>query len=141
MESISLVVCGDPVAQGRPRFSTHGDFPLAYDPAKSRDYKDYIKLAASQQMQGKLPLDGALALSLCVFRPIPKFFSRKKAVLAEKGEILPITRPDLDNYEKGIIDALKGICWKDDSQICKHKEPFGKYYSTRPRIEVIITQI
>ena len=138
---IRLVIYGEPVAQGRPRFTTAGGFPHAYDPAKSRGYKNYIKLAAIEQMQGKTPLEGALALQLRVYRPIPKSMSKKKAALAECGELRPITKPDMDNYIKGIKDALKGICWLDDSQIVAYKEPFGKYYSNKPRVEVEIEQV
>ena len=129
------------MAQGRPRFSTAGGFARAYDPAKSRDYKDYIRLAAAEQVKGQAPLDGALMLSLKVYRAIPKGFSKKKADAAERGEIRPITKPDLDNYVKGIKDALRSICWHDDSQIVAYKEPFGKYYSEKPRIEIEVETI
>lgn len=139
--AINLTIYGDPVAQGRPRFSTQGGFVRAYDPAKSRDYKDYIKLAAAEHMRGSPPLDGALVLSVRVYRPIPKQFSRKKALLAEQGQILPTTKPDLDNYVKGIKDALKSICWKDDSQIVAYKEPFGKYFSENPRVEIDVEEM
>jgi len=138
---MKLVIYGNPVAQGRPRFSTAGGFARAYDPAKSKDYKDYIKLAAAVQMKGQEPLGGALGLSLRVYREIPKSMSAKKRGLAEAGKIRPITKPDTDNYVKGIKDALKGICWQDDSQIVDYKEPFGKWYSSTPRIEVEVTEI
>ena len=138
---ISLVVYGDPVAQGRPRFSTAGGFVKAYDPAKSRDYKDYIRLAASAQMQGQKPLDGALTLGIRVYRDIPKSMSKKRAAAAEAELLRPTTKPDLDNYVKGIKDALKGICWHDDSQVVAYREPFGKYYSKKPRVEVEVEQV
>ena len=133
---MKLTVYAEPVAQGRPRFSTQGGFVRAYDPAKSRDYKDYISLAAADQLKGQPPLDGALTLSVRVYRSIPKSFSKKKAEAAERGEIRPTTKPDLDNYVKGIKDALHSICWHDDNQIVAYHEPFGKFYSTTPRIEV-----
>jgi Holliday junction resolvase RusA-like endonuclease len=138
---INLTVYGEPVAQGRPKFSTQGGFVRAYDPAKSRDYKDYIRLAAAEQMRGQAPLEGALALSVRVYRPMPKQFSLKKIDRAQLGKIRPITKPDLDNYVKGIKDAQKSIFWKDDSQIVAYKEPFGKYYSVTPRIEITIEEM
>jgi len=140
---MKLIIYGSPVAQGRPKFSTAGGFTRAYDPAKSRDYKDYIRLAAAEQMRGKEPLEGALALSIRVYRSMPSTLqkNKKKSALAEAGVIRPITKPDLDNYVKGIKDALKSICWNDDSQIVAYKEPFGKYYSLTPRIEVEIAEV
>lgn len=136
---MKLIIYGEPVAQGRPKFSTVNGFARAYDPEKSRDYKDYIRLAAAEQLRGEKPLNGALALSVRVYRAIPKSMSKKCRTLAECGKIRPITKPDLDNYVKGIKDALKSVCWNDDSQIVAYKEPFGKYYSDTPRIEVEIT--
>lgn len=137
---IELVIYGEPVAQGRPKFTTQGGFARAYDPAKSRDYKDYVKLAAASQMKGRPPLEGALELSVRVYRTIPKSFSQKKAAQAEQRTLLPTTKPDLDNYIKGIKDALKGICWQDDSQVVSYVEPTGKYYSITPRIEVTVKE-
>ncbi len=66
--------------------------------------------------------------------------SKKRAVAAERGEIRPTTKPDLDNYLKAIKDALKGICWRDDSQVVAYREPFGKYYSAKPRVEVDVLE-
>jgi len=133
---INITILGEPVAQGRPRISTQGGFARAYDPAKSRDYKDYIRLAASQQMNGQAPLQGALSLSVRVYRATPKSMSAKKAKQAEAGQVRPTTKPDVSNYIKGREDALNGIVWQDDSQIVSYHEPFGKWYSYRPRIEV-----
>jgi Holliday junction resolvase RusA-like endonuclease len=40
-----------------------------------------------------------------------------------------------------LFPALKSICWNDDSQIVAYREPFGKYYSETPRIEVEVLQL
>lgn len=48
---LTFTIPGEPTAQGRPRFSTHGGFVKAYDPEKSRNYKAYVKLLASEAMQ------------------------------------------------------------------------------------------
>ncbi|KZS45727.1 hypothetical protein AWU65_07270 [Paenibacillus glucanolyticus] len=135
---IQFTVYGEPVAQGRPKFSTAGGFVKAYDPAKSRDYKDYVRLAAAEHAPKSL-LEGPVGMMLTVYRSIPKSFSKKKAAAAEAGEIRPTTKPDVDNYLKGVKDALKGVIWKDDSQVV---EVFTqKKYSGRPRIEVKIKEL
>lgn len=132
---ITFTVYGEPVAQGRPRASTQGGFVRLYDPKKSKDYKDYVRLAATEHAPAAL-LEGPLGMVLTVYRSIPKSFSKKKAALAEEGEIRPVSKPDVDNYLKGVKDALKGVIWKDDSQVV---EVFAqKRYSARPRIEVKI---
>lgn len=140
---INILVVGEPVAQGRPKFSARNGFIKAYDPAKSRDYKDYVRLAAAEQMQGKELLQGALKLSICIYRTAPQAIAGKpkKAEEAERGDIRPTTKPDLDNYVKGVKDALKGVVWGDDSQIVDYIQPFGKFYSAKPRIEIMVKTI
>ncbi|WCK55407.1 RusA family crossover junction endodeoxyribonuclease [Aneurinibacillus sp. Ricciae_BoGa-3] len=132
---ITFTVYGEPIAQGRPRATTINGHVRMYDPAKSREYKDYIKLAAADHAPTVL-LEGPLSLVVKVYRPIPKSFSKKKTAAAETGQIRPTTKPDADNYLKGIKDALKNIMWKDDSQIVS--VTVTKFYSQRPRIEVSI---
>jgi Holliday junction resolvase RusA-like endonuclease len=135
MNMIEFTVYGEPVAQGRPRATTIAGKVRMYDPAKSRDYKDYIRLAASQEAP-ETPLEGALLLVVDIYRPIPKSFSKKKTAQAEAGEIRPTTKPDVDNYIKTIKDALKNIMWRDDSQVVEVVA--RKWYSQKPRIEVEI---
>jgi len=135
---IEFVFYGEPVAQGRPRFTMRSGYARAYDPEKSRRYKDALRQEVKDRMAGRAPLEGALVLQVRIYRSIPKAFSKKKADMAERGLLRPETRPDVDNYVKGIKDALNGICWKDDSQIVAYAEPFGKYYSREPRVEVAV---
>lgn len=135
---IHFTVYGEPVAQGRPKFSTAGGFVKAYDPAKSRNYKDYVRLAAAEHAPASL-LEGPIGMMLTIYRSMPKSFSKRKAAAAEAGELRPTTKPDVDNYLKGVKDALKGVIWKDDSQVV---EVFvQKRYSSRPRIEVKIKDL
>ena len=36
---VEVVIPGEPIGQGRPRFARRGTFVTAYDPPKSRDWK------------------------------------------------------------------------------------------------------
>lgn len=135
---IEFTVLGEPVAQGRPRASTiHGKVRM-YDPNKSKDFKRYVKLVASQHAPKALLL-GPLTMSVTVYKPSLKSFSKKKKAAAEAGTLRPITKPDVDNYVKGIKDAMKGVIWKDDSQVVDLL--VSKFYSERPRIEVRIESL
>lgn len=49
------------------------------------------------------------------------------------------TRPDTDNYVKGILDALNGIVVKDDSKIVDIVAQ--KFYSDTPRIEAVVSEL
>ncbi len=132
---IKLIIPGIPVAQGRPKFGKGH----AYDPQKSRDYKAYVALMASNQMNTP-PMKEALRLTVKIYRPMPKNFSKKKQAAAEDGDIRPMTKPDLDNYIKGVKDALNGIVWADDSQVVEYG-PSGKWYSDQPRVEIWVKEV
>ena len=138
MREYRAVVLGEPVAQGRPRFSRQGGFVKAYDPAKSRDYKQYVRLVAAQDAPA-VPVTGAVLLSLKIYRAIPKSMSKRKREVALAGRLRPTTKPDVSNVLKGVEDALKGVWYADDSQIVGYGE-LGKWYSERPRIEVTMAE-
>lgn len=136
--AIEFTVYGEPVAQARPRATTINGRVKMYDPKKSSEYKNYIRLVASQHAPKEL-LDGPLQLDVKIYKPTLKSFSKKRKALAEQGILRPTTKPDVDNYVKAIKDALKNVIWKDDSQVVDLQ--VSKYYSEKPRIEVKIEQI
>ena len=132
---IKFTVPGQPVAQGRPKFTTIGGHARAYDPKKSVDYKKIVAYHAMQHKPKQL-LKGELEVEILIFKECLKSFSRKNMELAELGQLRPITKPDADNYAKGPLDAMKGIIWKDDGQIVDLIA--RKFYSSRPRIEITV---
>lgn len=132
---IEFTVYGEPVAQGRPRATTQGGHVRMYDPEKSSNYKQYVKLTASNHRPPELLVD-ALTMKVRIYRPMPKSFSKKKQQMAKDGALRPTTKPDCDNYLKTIKDALNGVIWKDDSQVVE--VTVGKFYSDAPRVEVEI---
>mgnify|MGYP000932564781 CR=1 FL=1 len=139
MREYKAVVLGEPIAQGRPRFSRQGGFVKAYDPPRSRDYKQYIKLVAREDAP-EAPVTGAVVLSLKIYRAVPKSMSKKKREAALVGRLRPTTKPDISNVLKGVEDALKGLWYVDDSQIVGYGE-LGKWYAERPRIEITMQEI
>ena len=136
---LSFVVRGEPVAQGRPKFTTASGYPRAYDPKPSAEYKQYIRMVASEEMGDIPPLPGPLDLVVRVYRHIPSSWSRKKNSSARDGVLRPTTKPDLDNYVKAVKDALKSVCWGDDSQVVGLEA--YKYYSDHPRVEIEIAEV
>ena len=57
----------------------------------------------------------------------------------QQGLILPTKKPDTDNIAKAILDALNGLAYYDDAQICQLE--VYKFYSDEPRAEVYIFDI
>lgn len=132
---ISFTVYGEPVAQGRPRFTTIGGHVRAFDPQKSYNYKQLVRIEALKVKPQEL-LQKAIRLEIRACRSIPKSFSKKRQILAAQGDIRPTTKPDIDNIVKGIKDALKGVIWRDDSQVVEVIA--SKWYSNEPRVEIDI---
>ena len=60
----------------------------------------------ARQHAPDVPLAGPVRLSLLFVLPKPK---RKVTV--------PVTRPDLENLCKGLLDSWNGVLWNDDSQV------------------------
>lgn len=121
---------GDPVAKGRPRFTRQG---RAYTPAKTREYESYGKALAKTKWQQQ-PYDGPVHAEIMVYLAPPKSWSRKKRLAALNGEVLPTTRPDLDNYCKAALDILNEVVVKDDS--CVISVLTAKLYSNSPRVAI-----
>lgn len=91
-----------------------------YDPPEQVSYKNYVgTICKTWMVKRRIPLlRGPVALGVQVFYPHPE-----KAVRRYFKDSVP----DLDNIVKNIKDALKGIAWIDDRQVC-HYLPSGKWY-------------
>ena len=135
---IKFTILGEPVAQGRPRAGIRNGKVNMRDPMKSRNFKQYVRLVASQNAPEEL-LEGPLFLEVKVYKPLLKKFSKKKRLEAEQGLIRPATKPDVDNYAKGILDGLNSVLWKDDNQVVDLH--VSKWYSEKPRIEVTVKEL
>ncbi len=106
MRSEVLIYDLRPIPAPRPRVTRWG----TYNDPKYTAYKDTIK---SLTKMGK-PFDGAIRMTILFQFAKTKSWSKKKKANA----YWHTQRPDTDNLTKGIQDALNGIAYKDDSQIC-----------------------
>lgn len=138
MSEIKIMIPGQPAPQGRPRFARRGNFVSTYDPPESKKYKKHVQYHAKKFAPEKL-FEGALEVEVLVYKKSLKSFSSKKRIDAESGILRPTTKPDADNYAKGVLDALKEIIWKDDGQVVDLIA--RKYYSEKPRVEVRVKEI
>lgn len=58
---------------------------------------------------------------------------------ADRSRLWPHVKPDLDNYLKLILDALNGIFWRDDGQVCAITS--AKVYGHPPRSIVRVSPL
>lgn len=66
----------------------------------------------------------------------PSSFNNNETLLSEIGIIRPITTPDWDNIGKKYCDMFNQNVWLDD-RLCV-SGTVNKYYSIKPRIEIIL---
>lgn len=117
--TLKFNIPGEPCAQGRPRFAVFHGHAVAYDPAKSKNYKSFVKMLAMAAMDEQewkyteLPL----RIAICAWESIPKSKTKKFRQDALEGKEFPTVKPDLDNVAKTIMDALSGVVYKDDKQV------------------------
>ena len=126
---ITIVVNGEAVAKGRPRITKRG---FAYTPAATRKYQAHARLAAGLAMADRPPLHGPARLELLVELPVPASWSKRKHAAAIKGDVLPTSRPDLDNFVKSGLDAMNTIVIVDNSQIVEVQA--RKTYGDQPKL-------
>jgi len=96
----------EPTAKGRPRVTRSGH---AFTPTKTVQAEHRIQRQVSDEFPYP-PLEGPLEVGIVVRLLKPKSAPKKRITW-------PISRPDVDNYAKLVLDALNGILWRDDSQV------------------------
>ena len=132
-DPITVVIAGPPVAKARPRATRRG---FVYTPAHTRKFEAHGRLAAQLAMGGRPPIEGPVRLELLAELPIPASWSQKKRASAVTGDVLPISRPDLDNYVKSGLDSINEIVIRDDCQIVEVRA--RKRYSNVPKLVMTI---
>lgn len=128
---IELTIYGIATAQGRPRFFRRGNFVGTYDPDKSHNWKDYVRSCVLNELKHRPLLETALLMRIAFFLPRPKTLPKKVMWHTKK--------PDLDNLAKAVKDALKGICYRDDSQIISLLTTKA-YAGDRPMVVITIDE-
>ena len=115
-DGVSVAIPGRPVAQGRPRGTARGGFVRFYDPKQSKAWKESAAVWMRQAMRGRALLDGPLAVGMLIVFPCPKSDYRKRAPMPRRWHI---SKPDVDNVVKIVLDAANLSIWLDDSQVCR----------------------
>ena len=140
---IKLVIYGEPVPQGRPRFARIGKYVHAYDPAKSKNYKQLVRFWATQQLKkidGFKPFENALVVEIVFYLPIPASWKKTKRMNAANGVVRPVSKNDIDNLYKSVTDALNGLLWVDDG-IITDAHIKKRYTAEVSRTEIVVQEV
>ena len=98
-------VIGKPKGKARPRFD--GRHKRIFTPSSTADYERLVRQAYISS--GGYLLSETEPIKILIIAQFKKAVSSKKTA--------PTMKPDNDNIEKAVCDALNGIAYRDDSQI------------------------
>lgn len=127
---IRFTVPGEPRGWARARTGQGHHFV----DGKTRSAKQVIASWAIEA--GAQLTSGPVLLHVNAYLGIPQSASKKRQAAMLAGDELPTKKPDFDNIQKLIGDALNGVVWRDDVQITD--AVFRKRWSDQPRIEIEI---
>ena len=137
-EAKQLILYGDPVGKGRPRFAKRGGHVQAYTPEKTVEYEDRLK-AAWVETHGNFGFPEKVPLCMVVLAYVKPAESlskkRRQALLGTPC----LKKPDADNIAKIVMDGLQGVAFPDDAAV--YCVSSTKIYDETPRIEVAIWEV
>lgn len=134
---IAFTVPGKPLGKQRPRFSRKGTVVRTYTPRQTAEYERLVK--ESYIAAGGEKLEGAIGATIYGYFEPPKSVSKKQREQMLKGDISYIKKIDSDNLAKSILDALNGVAYDDDAQVCLLI--VQKLYAETARVEVVLEEI
>jgi len=135
MKEIIIKIETEAVGKGRPRFTRYGS---TYTPTKTKNFEKLIAneyiLQSNNYIFDKVPIN----VSVIIEKNIPKSATKKHRaeLLSQKWNI---TKPDIDNCLKSILDALNGVAYQDDNQVSSISA--YKINSTRNFITIKIAEL
>ncbi len=136
----------DGIPRAQPRARSRGKFPGVYDPGTANDWKSIVRAAFAPWRPDTL-LDEPLKIDIDWYFARPKTFNRRtreayggKSKDIPKGSVLHSSKPDRDNADKAVLDALQDLgYYRDDALVCDgHLRKFYHGEGGRPGARVRI---
>lgn len=134
MKQIVFEIPGEVVGKGRPRFTNGGH---AYTPERTRLYERTVR-RAYKQAGGEI-FDAPVHIDIEAVSGVQKSASKSARIRRLAGEELSIRKPDLDNVEKIVLDALNGLAYSDDVSVVSVRKIKGRY-EEEPRLIVRVRE-
>ena len=129
MISYTIIFEMKPKACPRPRLGKFGTF----NPKDYTAWKYAFGLIAKQHI--KKPITGPVTLEILFQFKKSKYWSKKKKAAANWHT----QKSDIDNLQKSVLDALNGIAYVDDSQVCDLSAM--KVWGDEDQIQVFLMEI
>lgn len=121
--TLQLFIPGEPIAQPRQRHRIVGKgreaYVQSYVPTTHpvQGWKAAIIASVKQMPHGYHVKDEPVGLEILFQFERPESHRKKRGGLAKGAPRFKTSKPDLDNLEKAVKDALTGVLWHDDAQV------------------------
>ena len=137
---MKFVIDIEPKPQARHRSTIKNGRISTYEDKEMKFWKNNLAYLIKSQ-KPECWANCALKMVITFFIRPPQYIAKvkKNQEALEAETMLVMVKPDLDNYEKALMDAINGICYHDDGQVAK--KIARKVYSNDPRIEFEISKI
>lgn len=138
MRETTIEIPGKPQGKARPKVvrnkytgKSHG-----ITPQQTQDYESLVRWCW-QSAGGVSFGDDLLDVHITAEFAIPKSYSKKRVREIEENHLRPTCKPDLDNIQKVVLDALNGLAYTDDAQVVRIS--CEKKYAADGRERVVVS--
>lgn len=135
MRSIVFEIKGRVQGKARPRLGAGGH---TYTPATTRLYERKIQRAFREK--GGLMLSGPLHVDIEIVYGVQQSASKRERMRKLNGDEIAMMKPDIDNVEKIVYDALNRVAYQDDASIVSSRTIKGRY-EEEPRLIVRLREM
>lgn len=139
----TIVIMGPPSRWMRPGEYTDPKTGISrrITDKKAEAGKKKIADEARLAYRGERPATGPVLVHFMFVFAIPKSWPPALIQAAHEARVMHIADPDLDQLVKQCKDALKGIAYVDDNQVCGYHPAPAKRYGGPERTEITIQVI
>ena len=129
---MQFTIYGKPKGKDRPRFGQG----RTYTAPATKEYEDRVKFEYARQCRNRR-FEGNVKVDIVAYTEPQKALPKKKREELI-GQYYP-SKPDCDNIEKIVLDALNGVAYEDDKQVvaltCQ------KFYAEQSKVVVDINKV
>jgi Holliday junction resolvase RusA-like endonuclease len=147
MSAVEFTVYGHPATAGSKRsFAVRrggqftGQTATTDDNPRTKSWQAIVASAALEASSGCSRGPLLLALAFYLHRPRAHYGTgRNSSRVRDSAPARPAVRPDLLKLTRAVEDALTGVLWHDDAQICI--EQLSKHYAERDEPERVRVRV
>lgn len=113
-----FTIPGNPMGKQRARTGQG----YSYTPDKTKHYETLVKELYTNNFGSYQLMQGPVSVIMHAYFSRPKSHygtGKNELTLKPSAPTWHTSKPDSDNIEKIILDALNGFAYKDDSQVCE----------------------